>query len=85
MYIRFSTALICFVFVGLFNAFAVDDTSLPQLTDNQTTIEPDVIDVDGPLFNFPISRAIGIDIPTMLTPRTPKPSVYDLAPRENSL
>jgi hypothetical protein len=81
---RFCTVLICFACIDLCNAFATDGSPLPTNTDDQSRHELETLDVDGPLFDYPISRALGIDVPAMLAPRVAKPSVYDLAPIANS-
>ncbi len=63
---RFCTVLICFACIDLCNAFATDGSPLPMITDDQSRHEPETIDVGGPLFDYPISRALGIDVPAML-------------------
>ena len=80
---QFCTLLICFACIDLCHALATDGLPLPTITD-QSEHETEIIDVEGPLFDYPISRALGIDVPAMLAPRLAKPSVYDLAPTTNS-
>jgi hypothetical protein len=81
---RFCTIVICFACIDLCNTYATDGSPFPTITDVQSEHEPENIDVEGPLFDYPISRALGIDVPAMLAPRVAKPSVYDLAPTANS-
>ena len=80
---RFCTILICFVSITLCNAFATDASPLPTVPNDEAD-RPENTDVEEPLFDYPISRALGIDIPAMLAPRIAKPSVYDLAPTVDS-
>ena len=65
---RFCTILICFVCITLCNAFATDGSPLPTVTDDQSDPETEDIDIAVPLFDYPISRALGIDVTAMLAP-----------------
>ena len=80
----FCTILICFACIDLSNAIASDGLPLQAITDDRSDHETEIIDVNGPLFDYPISRALGIDVQAMIAPPVAKPSVYDLAPTANS-
>ena len=81
---RFCTILICFACIDLSNAIASDGLPLQATTDDRSDHETEIIDVNGPLFDYPISRALGFDVQAMIAPPVAKPSVYDLAPTANS-
>ena len=82
---RFCTILICFACIDLCNAFASDGLPLPTITDDRSDHETEIIDVNGPLFDYPISRALGIDVQAMLAAPVAKPSVYDSGPHREQL
>ena len=68
----------CFVLAIASRSLADDDSRMGITTDG-TDITTRVADSGDSLFDFPISRALGIDIQDMLRPKSHGPSIYDLA------
>ena len=63
------------------NQFASGDApnSPRALLGDQTPTDDAARLLEGPLFDFPITRALGIDVRTLTDAPAPRPGVYDLA------
>ena len=75
---RFLTLIVCLACIDLCSAIAAEGLQPVTVGEHSQTADT-VVDLDGPVFDYPISRAIGIDVHEILAPPI-KPSLYDLAP-----
>ena len=80
---RLCTILVCFACITFCSAFATDGLPRQGISDDRPGHGTEAIDIDGPLFDYPISRAVGIDVSALLAPRGATPGIYDLASNTN--